>query len=127
MLQHAPIAALAPRRSITIDLIGDLDAHLGETLVKTLETLACDETCDVFVNFKRVAGVEAAGLSGAARAIAQKRLAGWSISALVSRRNRRVCVLLNSSRIPCDEAPAIATNTRHIMIARNAALSNLPA
>jgi ABC-type transporter Mla MlaB component len=119
MLQPARIAPLTNRRLVTIDLIGDLDAQLGETLAITLDELAVPD-CDVLVNFKRVVGIDAAGLARAARAIAQKRLAGWPISASVSRRNRRVRSLLTSSRIPVDEAPISLASARHIMLARHA-------
>ena len=120
MIQHAPIAPLTARRLVTIDLIGDLDAELGEALAQSLDALTCQGECEVLVNFKRVVGIDADGLAGAARAIAQKRLAGWPISASVSRRDRRVRSLLTSSRIPFDGSPGSLPNARHIMIARHA-------
>jgi ABC-type transporter Mla MlaB component len=120
MIQHAPIATLSVRRLVTIDLIGDLDAELGEALAQTLDALTCQGECEVLVNFKRVVGTDATGLAGAAHAIAQKRLAGWPISASVSRRDRRVRSLLSSSRIPFDELPGSLPKARHIMIARHA-------
>jgi hypothetical protein len=120
MLQPASIAPLTARRLVTIDLIGDLDAELGDTLAKTLDQLDTHGDYEVRVNFKRVVAIDGPGLAGAARAIAQKRLAGWAISASVSRRNGRVRSLLSSSRIPLDEIAAALPSARHIMIARHA-------
>jgi ABC-type transporter Mla MlaB component len=120
MLQPVRIEPLADRRLITIDLIGDLDADLGATLAVTLDTLANGAECDVLVNFKRVVGIDGAGLAAAARAIAQKRFAGWSVSASVSRRNRAVRNLLASSRIPLEDVAASLSNARHILIAHHA-------
>ncbi len=120
MLAPARVETLPVRRLVTIDLIGDLDAELGASLAQTLDGLTFPADCDVLVNFKRVVGIDGAGLAAAARAIAQKRLAGWPISASVSRRNRSVRNLLASSRIPFDELPASLPSVRHIMIARHA-------
>jgi ABC-type transporter Mla MlaB component len=119
MLQPVRIEPLADRRSITIDLIGDLDAELGATLAQTLEGMTCGVECDVLVNFKRVVGIDGAGLAAAAKAISQKRFAGWTISASVSRRNRAVRSLLASSRIPLEDAASLPS-TRHILIAHHA-------
>src|ERR1700693_345536 len=123
MLQPESIAPLTARRLVTIDLVGDLDAELGDTLAKTLDELRNQDDCDVLVNFKRVVAIDGPGLAGATRAIAQSRLAGSAIFASAARGNRRVRGLLKSSRIPLDDVTATIPSGRHIIIARHTARS----
>lgn len=111
-------APLTERRLIAVDLIGDLDGELGATLVETLAELRRDGECDVLLNLKRVANIDGNGIAGAAKAIAELRLKGSSISVRGSR-NRHVRALLNASRIDVEKASGDPTYARHIMIARH--------
>jgi anti-anti-sigma regulatory factor len=119
MLQRVLAAPLTERRIVVIDLIGDLDADLGASLTETLDDLTNRGDCDVVISFRHVAGLDGDGLAGAAKAIAQFRLAGGPVS-VTAARSRRVRSMLKASRIPFDEdGPTMGCN-RHIMIARHA-------
>jgi anti-anti-sigma regulatory factor len=118
MIQHVSLLPATDRRTVTIDLIGDLDARLGKILAETLADLARSGDCDVRISFKRVAVVQGDGLAGAARAIAQTQLAGCPIAVCGVPRNRGLRAALNSSRIALDEGDfGSVAQGRHIMIA----------
>ncbi len=123
MFQPASFAPLSERRSVTVSLIGDLDAQLGEILAETLADLVRRGESDLTVDFDNVEVIEGSGLAAAARALAQHRLAGCAIAATA--RKRRVRSALNASRVPLagrDQTPPPSSVRRHVMIAHNASL-----
>jgi anti-anti-sigma regulatory factor len=118
MLEPATPAPLLERRAVTISLIGDLDADLGGILAEALDDLANRGTCDIVVDFDRVAAVHGSGLAAASRALAQHHFAGRSVVA--STRKRLVRAALAAARVPLAprgaEPPKVE---RHVMIAHH--------
>jgi anti-anti-sigma regulatory factor len=121
MLSIQPIAPQASdRRSVVVDLIGDLDATLGGIFADALAELTADGRCDVFVTTRHVTLSSADGLAAMNDALDQAREKGCSIA--VDPGNRRMRAAFANARLGypgADEAlrPFAA---RHLMIARHA-------
>ena len=123
MFQSAQFAPLSERRTITVSLIGDLDARLGEILAETVADLVRRGESDLTIDFEHVETMEGPGLAAAARVLAQHRLAGCTIEATAKK--RRVRSALNASRVPLarrDATSPFSRAGRHVMIAHNASL-----
>jgi anti-anti-sigma regulatory factor len=113
-------APLSERRIVAISLIGDLDAELGVILAQTLDELVSRGSCDVVVDFDRVAAVRGNGLAAASRTLAQHQLAGRPVAA--SARKKIVRAALAAARIPVTPPGGPAGKVeRHVMIARHSA------
>ena len=120
MLQTVSPAAQSNANVVTISLIGDLDAELGEFLAQALDEFAAQADCDVVVDFDRVSVVHGAGLAAASKALSQHALAGRLIVAAT--RKRLVRAALAAARVPL--APRTADPPkprRHVLIAHHAA------
>ncbi len=115
MLARVAPAPLTERRVVAIELVGDLDAELAAILAETIDSLTRQGECKIAIGFKRISDLDREGLMSVARAIAQRRLEGWPISASLPR-NRRMRTILSGAGIPIDEGPADCA--RHIIIAR---------
>jgi anti-anti-sigma regulatory factor len=119
MLQAASPASLSERRTVSVSLIGDLDADLGKILTETLGDLFRRGECDLVVGFDRVSSIQPAGLAVAARALAQFQLSGCSVVAAA--RKRSVRSALSAARVPlAPRSHDDAAPRRHVMIARHA-------
>jgi anti-anti-sigma regulatory factor len=118
MLQPAS-PALSERRTVSVSLIGDLDADLGKILTDTLGDLLRRGEYDLIVDFDRVSSIETTGLAAAARGLAKFQLRGCSVVATA--RKRLVRSALKAARVPL--APRLADERsprRQVMIARHA-------
>ena len=117
------IDSLAPatetRVCVVIDLIGDLDATLGEIVNDTLGDLVERGTTDIVLATKHVAMTSEAGIHAIDAAIGAARASGCSI--VLDAGSRRMKAAFAAARISIDgTAVPGSRRTRHLMIARHA-------
>jgi hypothetical protein len=121
MFSPQALAPKAPSRTaVFVDLIGDLDATLGDLFAETLARLRERGTTDVFLTTKHVNGSSRSGLAAVDAALVAARASGCSVA--VDPGNRRMRSAFASARIQC-AAERLATRparARHLMIARHA-------
>jgi anti-anti-sigma regulatory factor len=111
--------AVGDRSPVVVELIGDLDATLAQTLRETLEAQKLRGESHVVVSFRHLAEITNEGVSAAARAIAESRLGGCAVS--VYAQGRRVRAMLQLARLSCERGELETLgNGRHVMIARHA-------
>jgi anti-anti-sigma regulatory factor len=108
------------RVCVAIDLIGDLDATLGDILSDTLGGLVERGTTDIVLMTKHVAMTSEAGIHAIDAAIGAARASGCSI--VLDPGSRRMKAAFAAARIHVDGAAAQAGSrrARHLMIARHA-------
>jgi anti-anti-sigma regulatory factor len=108
------------RVAVYVDLIGDLDATLGDIFAETLARLTASGAIDVFLTTRHVNGSSQSGLAAIDAAIATARSSGCSVS--IDPGNRRMRSAFASAQIPCaaDLVAARPSRARHLMIARHA-------
>jgi anti-anti-sigma regulatory factor len=113
------------RVSVFVDLIGDLDATLGELFADTLAHLTERGTTDVFLCAKHVSLSSQAGLAALDAALASARARGCSVT--IDPGNRRMRAAFASAQIACagDVHPLRPQRARHLMIARHAQSTKL--
>ncbi|MFY9779161.1 MAG: hypothetical protein WAJ85_01460 [Candidatus Baltobacteraceae bacterium] len=105
---------------VAIDLIGDLDATLGEILASTLERLASLGGADLVVNCKHLSNARPDGIAALSRAIEAVQQHGYPIYLLAGSRKLRLA--FKAARISCPQLDALPTTVRrrHVIIARHA-------
>jgi anti-anti-sigma regulatory factor len=111
---------------VVIDLIGDLDATLGEILAGTLEHQASLGAVDLVVNCKHLSDASPDGIAALSRAIGIMRLRGYPVYLLAGSRKLRLA--FKAAQIACpqiDILPATMSR-RHVMIARHGAEAAAP-
>jgi anti-anti-sigma regulatory factor len=108
------------RIAVYVDLIGDLDATLGDIFAETLVRLTASGATDVFLTTRHVNGSSQSGLAKIDAALATARSSGCSVS--IDPGNRRMRTAFASAHIPVavDLVAARPSHARHLMIARHA-------
>ncbi len=122
MLSTEALAPAAQNRvAVVVDLIGDLDATLGDIVATTIDRLTADGTTDVYVTTRRVAVSSNDGLAALDAALATARKRGCSVA--VDPGSRRMRAAFSQARIPhlATVSATLPRNARHVMIARHAA------
>ena len=117
---HSPLGEpgrLAAAAPVVVDLIGDLDATLGELLADTLASLARAGESDIVVNFKHVEAVVGDGFGRVSRAITESRLGGRTIA--VQAKDRRLRALFKEARLPYSDRSGALGARRHVLIGRH--------
>ena len=108
-------------QAVFVDLIGDLDATLGDQFADTLSQLTELGTKAVYLTTKHVNVSSNAGLAALDAALSSARARGCSVD--VDPGNRKMRSAFASARINCeDDAPRRPSRARHLMIARHGAL-----
>jgi anti-anti-sigma regulatory factor len=123
MLSPSPLVLLpgtAAKAPFVIDLIGDLDAPLTESLTEALEGLVPPTGERIVIRLKHITAVRPHGVVALAGTLVAQRRAGRDVR--VVSESGRVRALLRAARI---EAKAIfpadrCARVRHLMIAHNA-------
>jgi anti-anti-sigma regulatory factor len=108
-----------PKLFVVIDLLGDLDATLGEILAGTLERHASLRGGDLVVNCKHLADASPDGIAALSRALESVRLRGYRIFLIPGSRKLRLA--FKAAQISCpqiDILPA-AMRRRHVMLAHH--------
>lgn len=90
---------------VAIDLIGDLDATLGEILASTLERLASLGGADLVVNCKHLSNARPDGIAALSRAIEAVQQHGYPIYLLAGSRKLRLA--FKAARISCPQLDAL--------------------
>jgi anti-anti-sigma regulatory factor len=126
---HANTIAALPSATgvfVVIDLIGDLDATLGEILAGTLEHQTALGGGDLVVNCKHLSDASADGIAALSRAIAAVRERGHPIFLLAGSRKLRLA--FKAAQIACPQIDILPASVRrrHVMIARHGS-NSLPA
>jgi len=112
--------SLEARASVVVDLIGDLDATLGETVSTMLEHYTSRGGADLYVSCKHVTGADAEGLAALSRAVAAACVVGSRI--VVVPGSRRLGSAFKAARIAHLERDLPrAARERHVMIAHHGA------
>jgi anti-anti-sigma regulatory factor len=108
------------RVAVFVDLIGDLDATLGDIFAETLVRLTASGATDVFLTTRHVNGSSQSGLAAIDAALATARAGGCSVS--IDPGNRRMRSAFASAHIPfaSEHVAARPPHARHLMIARHA-------
>ena len=114
--------ALAPsdRSFAVVDLIGDLDATLGNILAETLGRLIASGTTDVLVTARHVATSSNDGLARLDAACSAARASGATVA--IEPGNRRMRAAFSSVSLATERrnpAPR-PRSSRHLIIARHA-------
>jgi len=121
MLSIEPIAPTGSARvAVVVDLIGDLDATLGDILAETLLHLTRDRSTDVFLTTRHVAVTSTEGLAALEAAVAAARTRDCTVTVVPG--NRRMRAAFANAGIG-DLGRDLGTTpfcARHVMIARHA-------
>ena len=114
------------RVAVFVDLIGDLDATLGDLFAENLARLMALGTTDVFLTTKHVTASSDSGLAAIDAAVAVARAGGCAVA--IDPGNRRMRAAFASARTPCasERFAARPANARHLMIARHSPSDKLP-
>lgn len=104
---------------VVIDLIGDLDATLGEILAATLERQASLGGADLVVNCKHLSDASPDGIAALSRATGTLRERGYPIYLLAGSRKLRLA--FKAAQIACPQVDILPAtmSRRHIIIARH--------
>ena len=108
------------RVTVAIDLIGDLDATLGDIFSDALSTLVDSGTTDVVLMTKHVAVSSEAGMIAVDCALGAARAKGCSV--LIEPGTRKMKAAFAAARVPvvAPVADLRPRSGRHVMIARHA-------
>jgi hypothetical protein len=121
MLSTKAFAPAAPYRvAVVVDLIGDLDATMGDIFAATVERLTADGPTDLFLTTRHVAVTSSDGLAALDAALSTARERGCSVA--VDPGSRRMRAAFSHARIAYAATAdgVLPRNARHLMIARHA-------
>lgn len=110
-------AFVAERRTVAIDLIGDLDATLGTVLGETLLRMTDIGADAIAISTRHIARSTRDGLANFDAAVERARADGCSIS--IDAGNRRMRTAFALARIACDRVDLRTRSRRHVMIAHH--------
>jgi anti-anti-sigma regulatory factor len=106
------------RIGVAIDLIGDLDATLGDIFSDTLAHLVAEGATDVVLMTKHVAVTSTEGLSAIDGALGAARANGCRVH--VEPGSRRMKAAFAAARVSIASDGPMPARGRHLMIARHA-------
>jgi anti-anti-sigma regulatory factor len=126
---HANAIAPSPgdtRVFVVIDLLGDLDATLGEILAGTLERQAALGGAELIVNCKHLADASPDGIAALSRALEGVQQRGAPIFLVPGSRKLRLA--FKAARISCPQIDILPATLRrrHVMIAHHGSGTAVP-